>query len=122
MAPGGVWNAYGLLIKWQSREEISTGAPLATTSATATSMAPKEHFQVTQQSLSRKQKIGIGLGVGLGGAIAVSIVLFILFSKQQHQTFRQNQSKVSRAQENLHHERSVPEKPELDSAPLHETG
>lgn len=122
MTPGGVWNAYGLLIKWQSNDEISTVAATTTIPPTATSTVPKEHSQDTKSSLSRKQKIGIGLGMGLGGFIAVSIMLFLLFSKQQHQEFRQSQPNAVRAQENSRHELSVAGKAELDSAPLHETG
>ncbi|KAJ5900134.1 hypothetical protein N7495_004878 [Penicillium taxi] len=83
----GFWNAYGIIIAWQSSDSIhpatatatfSTLTPTATATATATTIS-----QEYSSRLSSGAKAGIGVGVALGVILVLLTLIFLYIRRQK---------------------------------------
>lgn len=119
MTAGGVWNAYGIVVEWQSSDHIYLATATATTTSSEIST---QHVTITSSGLSSSAKAGIGVGVAIG---AISILLaFGLLIWRRRKRPKNPRGPLNTAELDSHsnYEMSGTDKLELDSNPLHEAG
>jgi hypothetical protein len=100
MTPGGWWNAYGIMVAWQSNDQtpatvtatttssisstsFSTFYPTSSPTSSPTSTPPAAD---TSSGLSSGDKAGIGIGVALGVILALSALGFLIWQRRRRQT------------------------------------
>ncbi|KAJ5606026.1 hypothetical protein N7510_008807 [Penicillium lagena] len=84
MGGNGIFNAYGIEIRWQSTD---TGSVPASATVTTTPTSTDTPYSVTNEGLSTGAKAGIGVGVAVGVILVIALTFgFFLFRRRQRQT------------------------------------
>ncbi|KAJ5179922.1 hypothetical protein N7492_003132 [Penicillium capsulatum] len=88
MTPGGVWNAYGIVVRWKPSDHVSAATATATTLSTQTSSDSSSGDPAASSlGLSSGAKAGIGIGVAVGGlAVIFAVAFFILRRRKLRET------------------------------------
>ncbi|KAJ5621703.1 hypothetical protein N7528_006486 [Penicillium herquei] len=129
MTPGGLWNAYGIIVEWQSSDSLypvtatataTTGATLSTStsSSTSTSTATSNKSTSSSSGLSTGAKAGIGIGAAAGG-ILVLVALAFLFLRRRKQSNSSNLTANEKGS-NIELPADQPRQYELASSPIYE--
>ena len=108
MTSGGIWNAYGVEIRWQSTDSATpaTAAAAATTPVATTTQSQSLSKSLDVSSgLQTGAKAGIGIGVSAGGILILLALGFFILRNKRRQG-RQNQQ--SRTHELEHQDSKQP--------------
>lgn len=120
MTPGGLWNAYGIVVEWQSSDSLypATATATATTFLTpsATATATTQQSVNTSSGLTTGAKAGIGVGVAVGAICVILALGFLILRRRK----RQAQLDPNGAGGSSKFELVANERHELNSTPLHE--
>jgi hypothetical protein len=120
MTPGGIWNAFGILVEWQSNDGIHPATATATTSSTPTPTALAQQSADTPSDLSPGAKAGIGVGVAVGAILILLALGFSLFRRHKRQGTSGDPFNPTETDDGSKFELPTTGRPELDSTPLHE--
>ncbi|KAJ5764859.1 hypothetical protein N7520_004418 [Penicillium odoratum] len=90
MKPGGLINAYGLVVAWQATDSTNPAAATATTTATTdtnhtTTSASKSTSDDRASGLSAGAKAGIGIGVSVGAIMVLALLAFRILRRRKRQ-------------------------------------
>ena len=107
MTSGGIWNAYGIEIRWQSTDSATPATAAATTTPVATTTQSQSLSKSLDVSsgLQTGAKVGIGIGVSAGGILILLALGFFILRHKRRQG-RQNQQ--SRTHELEHQDSKQP--------------
>ncbi|PWY93042.1 hypothetical protein BO94DRAFT_615783 [Aspergillus sclerotioniger CBS 115572] len=81
MTAGGVWNAYGIVIRWQSSDAVPSATTVSTSSATT--QTATEQPSETHATLSSGAKAGIGVSVSIAGILIICALAFLFLRRRK---------------------------------------
>jgi len=86
MTSGGIWNAYGIEVRWQSTSSATPAAAAATTTpaATTTQNQSSSYPSDVSPGLPTGAKVGIGIGVAAGGILILLALGFFILRRKRH--------------------------------------
>ncbi|PYI09755.1 hypothetical protein BO78DRAFT_427120 [Aspergillus sclerotiicarbonarius CBS 121057] len=87
MVSGGVWNAYGIVIRWQSGD--TTPSATVPTGSASTAIGT-EKPSTRHATLSSGAKAGIGVGVAIAGILIIGALAFLVLQRRKRAGDRYN--------------------------------
>lgn len=81
--PGGLTNAYGMVIAWQESgsDDPATAAATATATALTDMITPASNSKFGSSGLSTGAKAGIGAGIAVGAIMLLALLAFFLLRR-----------------------------------------